>query len=144
LASVPALDGKWTVHPVEYKRGQPKQIDCDRVQLCAQAMCLEEMLRVHIPEASLYYGQPRRRETVSLDDRLRNLTRQTAASVHALIRSGVTPPPGEPARCRGCSLADKCMPKRAGQSRSASLYLRRQLTETLQTDSPEADIHEEA
>ena len=65
--AVPGVDGLWTVHPVEYKRGRPKPIDCDRAQLCAQAMCLEEMLGVAIPEASLFYGQPRRRESVVLD-----------------------------------------------------------------------------
>lgn len=144
LAAVPTLDGMWSVHPVEYKRGQPKELDCDRVQLCAQAMCLEEMLGVSIPQASLFYGQPRRREVVALDQRLRQLTCQTASQVHVLIRSGITPPPAQPSRCRGCSLVSRCMPKRTGRSVAASLYLRRQLTENLQTDPPEVPPHEDA
>ena len=142
-ARVPGLDGEWSLHPVEYKRGQPKQLDCDRVQLCAQALCLEEMLRTHIPEGSLFYGRPRRRETVVFDDRLRGLARKTAQDVHELIRNGVTPPPGKTSKCRNCSLAGTCMPKRTSHSKSAHLYLHRQLGEILKPDPLESTGYEE-
>jgi len=141
-ACVPGLDGKWTIRPVEYKRGRSKRIDCDRVQLCAQAMCLEEMLDVHIAEGSLFYGQPRRRESVVFDGSLRELTSQTAHNVHQLIRRGVTPPPGNLSRCRGCSLIGSCMPERTGRARNAGLYLRRQLREALACDPPGVNGHE--
>jgi CRISPR-associated exonuclease Cas4 len=143
LAGLPGIDGQWIVHPVEYKRGRPKQIDCDRVQLCAQAMCLEEMLNVRIDNGGLFYGQPRRREPVAFDDSLRDLTRRTASQVHELIRCGVTPPPEGLSRCRRCSLADSCMPRRTGSARDAGLYLRRQLRQALEPDSPEPHNHEE-
>jgi len=141
-ACVPALDGKWTIHPVEYKRGWPKRIDCDRVQLCAQALCLEEMLDVCIVEGGLFYGRPRRREPVVFNDSLRKLTRRTASDVHDLIRRGLTPPPADSSKCRSCSLVHSCMPKRTSRARSAGLYLRRQLREALACDPPEINNHE--
>jgi len=71
-------DGRWLPFPVEYKRGKPKMDDCDKVQLCAQAICLEEMLNVVIREGALFYGQTRRREDVVFDDKLRMKTEGTA------------------------------------------------------------------
>ena len=68
------INGHWQPYPVEYKRGRPKKSDADRVQLCAQAMCLEEMRQTTITEGALYYGQTRRRETVLFDRQLRELT----------------------------------------------------------------------
>lgn len=135
-ATVPGLDGAWTVRPVEYKRGRSKRNDCDRVQLCAQAMCLEEMLHVRIPEGGLFYGRPRRREAVVFDAALRRRTQQAAREVHELIRSGVTPPPEYSRKCRSCSLIDSCLPKRSGGTRGARAYLRRRLGQALGPDSP--------
>ncbi len=66
------LEGKWLPIPVEYKRGRPKEIDADRLQLCCQVMCLEEMLLCEIKEAYLYYGETRHRTSVILDLDLRN------------------------------------------------------------------------
>ncbi len=130
-APAPGLPGLWTFHPVEYKRGRPKQIDCDRVQLCAQAMCLEEMLHVSIPEGSLFYGEPRRREAVVFDDRLRDITRRAADAVHSMFRSGVTPQAAHAPKCKSCSLIDLCMPKRKVRVASAQRYLNLQLDDAL-------------
>ncbi len=104
-------DGMWMPFPVEYKRGKPKMDDCDKVQLCAQAICLEEMLNVEIKRGALYYGRTRRREDVFFDDKLRRETEDAAKEVHALIESGTTPKPEYSKKCKKCSLYELCMPK---------------------------------
>lgn len=113
-------DRTWQPFPVEYKRGKPKADDCDKVQLCAQALCLEEMLNVEIKEGALFYGQTRRREDVVFDEALRTETEETARKVHELIESGVTPKADYSKKCKQCSLLGLCMPK---ISRKASKYL---------------------
>ena len=113
-------DGKWVPFPVEYKRGKPKMDDCDKVQLCAQAICLEEMLNVEIPEGALFYGQTRRREDVIFDEKLRRETDETAKKVHELIDSGITPKAEYSAKCKKCSLLNLCLPK---VNKKASSYL---------------------
>jgi CRISPR-associated exonuclease Cas4 len=113
-------DGMWMPFPVEYKRGKPKMDDCDKVQLCAQAICLEEMIGVEIKSGALFYGRTRRREDVVFDERLRRETEDTAKKVHALIESGTTPKPEYSKKCKKCSLYDLCMPK---VSRKVSNYL---------------------
>ncbi len=113
-------NGTWMPFPVEYKRGKPKMDDCDKVQLCAQALCLEEMLHVEIHEGALFYGQTRRREDVVFDDRLRLETEDAAKKVRALLESGVTPKAEYAKKCKSCSLLELCMPK---ASRKASRYL---------------------
>ena len=104
------LMGKWMPRPVEYKRGKVKLGPFDEVQVCAQAMCLEESFGVSIPEGDLYYNQPRRRHTVSLGSELRRKTQETAARLHALFNEGKTPPPEPGKKCEACSLRDICMP----------------------------------
>ncbi len=116
-------DGTWTPFPVEYKRGKPKMDDCDKVQLCAQAICLEEMLNVEIKNGALYYGRTRRREDVVFDEKLRHETKDTAKRVHALIESGITPKPEYSKKCKKCSLYELCMPKACSKAKSASNYL---------------------
>jgi len=97
--------------PVEYKRGKPKVEEWDRVQLCAQAMCIEEMRDVSVAEGAIWYWEVRRREPVSIDDSLRKLTLMTIEGARILVNSGVTPRPEVPAiRCRACSLRDICQP----------------------------------
>lgn len=99
--------------PVEYKRGRPKAHRADEVQLCAQALCLEEMFGVTITEGTLFYGAVRRRHTVVFDQVLRTLTVQVAHDVIAMVRSARTPPPVWAAKlCGACSMADQCRPKR--------------------------------
>lgn len=117
-------NGKWTPFPVEYKRGKPKMDDCDRIQLCAQAICLEEMLDNGIQKGALFYGRTRRRQDVTFDEKLRQETKDTAMKVHALIESGVTPKPEYSKRCQRCSLYEFCMPK---VSRKAGKYLKKLL-----------------
>lgn len=115
-------------YPVEYKRGRPKPHDADRIQLCAQALCLEEMLGVPVPRGALFYGEPRRREDIAFDDGLRGRTADTARALHALLAAGVTPPPEPAAKCRSCSLEPFCLPK-AAAGRSAAGWLARALRE---------------
>ncbi len=103
-------NGVWHPFPVEYKRGRPKPHEADKVQLCAQALCLEEMLGLPVPEGALFYGATRRRLEVAFDAALRELTAQTAAAVHGLLREEVLPPPVRIPGCAACSLADDCLP----------------------------------
>ena len=119
---VNGLDGTYQVIPVEYKRGKPKEDDCDAVQLCAQAMCLEEMLCCVIPQAYLYYGETRRRQTVPLDDALRQKTKDMLAEMHALYRRQHTPKVKRTKACNACSLKDICLPV-LEKKRSAAEYL---------------------
>lgn len=114
--AVPGVAGRWRLFPVEYKRGKPKSHRADEVQLCAQALCLEEMLGATIPEGALFYGQTRRRTPVSLDDELRRLTEESAVRLHRLIASGVTPVAAREAKCEACSLVELCRPEAAGKS----------------------------
>lgn len=81
-------EGIWHPFPVEYKRGRPKKHDADVIQLCAQAMCLEEMLGLPVPEGALFYGKTRRRKAVIMNSTLRAATRETAEAVQALVRRG--------------------------------------------------------
>lgn len=113
-------NGTWTPFPVEYKRGKPKIDDCDKVQLCAQAICLEEMLKVQIKSGALYYGRTRRREEVIFEEKLRIETEEAAKNVHELIESGITPRAEYSKKCKKCSLLDVCIPK---ASKRASNYL---------------------
>ena len=109
--------------PVEYKRGKPKADHSDEVQLCAQAMCLEEMLDIPIPSGALFYGTTRRRQDVFFSDSLRDLTSQTAERLHALVNAGVTPPAVYSPKCDHCSLLNVCLPKDAGEGKSVAQYL---------------------
>lgn len=122
-------DGSWLPFPVEYKRGKPKADDCDKVQLCAQAICLEEMLSTAIPAGALFYGQTRHRLDVVFGEALRRETEETARQVHDLIASGITPKPVYAKRCDSCSLVAECLPKAIEKRRSVKSYLTRVLGE---------------
>jgi len=98
------------VVPVEYKRGKPKIDNCDEVQLCAQAMCLEEMLATSITIGEFYYGSQHKRHEVVLSTALREETRVFSAKLHYLLSGSTTPPAVQDKRCDACSLADRCMP----------------------------------
>ncbi|ODT20268.1 MAG: CRISPR-associated protein Cas4 [Kaistia sp. SCN 65-12] len=107
----PRPDGGETPFPVEYKRGRPKLHRADEVQLCAQALCLEEMTGEPVPEGALFYAETRRRVVVPIDAGLRRLTEESAAAFAAVFASGVTPPSTiRRERCRACSLKDICRP----------------------------------
>ncbi len=97
--------------PVEYKRGKPKTEDWDRIQLCAQALCIEEMRDVMIDEAAIWYWEVRSREKVHIDSKLRKITVETIQAARSLLDSHCTPPPvDDKKRCRACSLSDLCSP----------------------------------
>jgi CRISPR-associated exonuclease Cas4 len=115
-------------HPVEYKRGTTKSHDADRVQLCAQALCIEEMLNLSVTEGALFYGNPRRREKVIFDDALRARTEALIGELRSLFDGGVLPPPRYGPHCRSCSLIEVCRPA-LYNGRSASAW-----TERLRTD----------
>jgi CRISPR-associated exonuclease Cas4 len=116
--------GTWRPYPVEHKRGRPKAHRADEVQLCAQAMALEEMFTTAVPEGALFYGQPRRRTTITFDATLRDLTQSVADATRALMAQGRTPRMGyEKARCEFCSLLEICRPQTTGARRSAAEWL---------------------
>ena len=128
--SISDTPDSWRVTPVEYKRGRPKKGDADRVQLCAQVLCLEEMLGLAIPAGVLYYGRTRRRKDVALDESLRTKTIEAARQLREMIESGVTPPAEMGEKCKACSLADECLPKVTG-GRSAAAFLQKELNRHL-------------
>jgi CRISPR-associated exonuclease Cas4 len=113
---------------VEYKRGRPKKGHEDEVQLCAQALCIEEMRGIKITSGALYYGKTKRRNLVVFDEALRTLTIETAARLHVLVNSSQTPKAEyEERRCKHCSLLDICMPQSAGKGKKVSAYVERML-----------------
>lgn len=115
-------EGLWGPTPVEYKRGTSKSGPEDLVQVCAQAMCLEEMLCCHIDRGYLYYGEKRRRDIVELDDDLRNATQTCSDKMHELFVRGATPRAKCRQGCRACSLVNNCMPE-LERVRSVSAYI---------------------
>lgn len=124
--SLRGQEGLWQPYPVEYKRGSPKTTDADRLQLCAQAMCLEEMLCCDIPEAAIFYGEIRRREVIDLDESLRDRVRRHLEEMHELYRRSHTPKAKPGKGCNACSLKELCIPKLV-KRRSAQEYLFRSM-----------------
>lgn len=125
----PGPDGE-TPFPIEFKRGKPKLHRADEVQLCAQALCLEEMTGRSVPEGALFYGETKRRVVVPFDAELRKLTEDTVTAFAALVAEGRTPPPQwKASRCRACSLIELCQPQ--AMSKSALGFYRRALAAAL-------------
>ena len=121
------LGNKLTPRPVEYKRGKSKKGDFDRIQLCAQAMCLEEMMQCDIQEGDLYYAETRRREVVRLDEELRKKVTELSDKMHRLYREGKTPKPDmKLSVCRTCSMEGICLPRMRLQT-SVNAYWREML-----------------
>jgi len=120
-------NGIWQPYPVEYKRGRPKKMPWDKVQLCAQAICLEEMLETQVTEGALFYGKTRRRQRIVFDEALRGETETAAARYHELIESGVTPKSIYRRTCDNCSLRYACLPKSTGKSRTVAGYIQSML-----------------
>lgn len=108
---------------VEYKKGKPKPDDRDEVQLCAQAICLEEMLGISLSNGSIYYGEIKRRQQVSLDTRLREHVHSLSVKMHSLFTTGTTPPAVKGKRCKGCSMVDVCLPKIGTIGRKTTTYI---------------------
>ena len=121
-------EGRYQVHPVEYKKGAPKEHQADELQLCAQAMCLEEMLLCRIDEGSLFYGKPRRRTRVTFSPELRAQAEQMLGEMHQMDERGHTPRVKRHKGCSACSLKEICLP---GMDRvpAASAYLRAHVQE---------------
>jgi CRISPR-associated exonuclease Cas4 len=113
----------WLPFPVEHKRGKPKKDLSDKVQLCAQAICLEEMLNLSITAGALFYGKTRRRLDVNFDDALRQKTENAAMRFHELMDAGITPKPVYEKKCDKCSMYDLCLPKTVKSGRSVNSYL---------------------
>jgi CRISPR-associated exonuclease Cas4 len=113
---------QWRPFPVEYKRGKPKKDNSDKVQLCAQALCLEEMYQAPIPEGALFYGKTRRRQAVVFSPELRQETVETTRRLQDMIQEGKTPEPVYEKKCESCSFLDFCMPRVCGV-KSAKSYL---------------------
>jgi CRISPR-associated exonuclease Cas4 len=106
--------------PVEYKKGKRRQFENDDIQLCAQALCLEDMFGVTVTEGYIYHAASKRRRRVGFDAKLRSATLQTIAAVHRLLTDGNVPPAVLAPRCDGCSLRDVCLPELTGANASAA------------------------
>lgn len=119
------------VTPLEYKRGKPKSHRADEVQVCAQALCLEEMFQIEIPLGLIFYGEKRRRTEVPLNAALRALTIQIIEKTQQLFTAQITPQSDYiKARCANCSLLELCMPKRKERRRSAATWFNNAIVNT--------------
>ena len=121
-ADIVEFSNNGAVKPVEYKRGKPKKDDSDRVQLCAQAICLEEMLDTTIGEGALFYGTRKRRTDVTFDSALRDKTEQVTRRLHQMIDQRETPTAKRQEKCEKCSLLELCMPDSMGRSKGAASW----------------------
>lgn len=120
---LPGRGGLWRPFPVEYKRGRPKPDDIDEVQLCCQALCLEEMLAVSVPAGAIFYGTERRRTGVEFAAHLRARTRDLAVELHRLMQSRATPEARYSAKCESCSLIGHCLPRTVSRRKSVAQYM---------------------
>ena len=116
------LSGNWKLRPVEFKHGKPKEHDADLVQLCAQALCLEEMTGLKVNEGSIYYCEIRRRTEYEFDEQIRSRTVNLAKEAHALIKSGKLPSVEDGHNCKACSLKDFCQPNACDNKKIDSYY----------------------
>ncbi len=128
--SLPGQDGRWQPFPVEYKRGQPKENNCDALQLCGQAICLEEMLCCQISSGALYYGETRHRTEVKFTPELRFQVKTALEEMQQLYQRGHTPKVKHQKGCSACSLKDVCLPK-LNKTTSVSTYLKSHMEEIL-------------
>jgi CRISPR-associated exonuclease Cas4 len=124
---LPGRVGRYRPTPVEYKRGAEKADPCDELQLCAQGLCLEEMLSVTLPGGFLFYGETRRRVEVPFTPELRGLVERMAAEMHEYFSRGYTPRVKTSRACRSCSLRDLCLPELESRAVAASTYIQRTL-----------------
>jgi len=121
--------GLWRPFPVEYERGRLRHEEGYEAQLCAQALCLEEMLGVHVPQGAIFFGKNRRRKQVVFDAALRQLTQKAAVRLHEIAGSGHTPRGRYGKKCRSCSLVELCMPRVTGTDDAANRYVENILKE---------------
>ncbi len=130
---LPGRDGFWKVYPVEYKRGKPKIDERDEVQLCAQVMCLEEMLHTRIDKADFFYHEIRRRLHLTITKELRDLVISQSIEMHNLFHEGITPPATSSQNCKACSLVEICVPKLTLKTPSVSDYVRKHAKEAIKS-----------
>ncbi len=124
------VKGPWRPFPVEYKAGKLRHEKGYEVQLCAQAMCLEEMLNCVVPEGALFYGKTRQRLDIPFNKGLRSETKAATVRLHEIVRSGKTPRARYENKCKKCSLLQLCMPKVTGAQRDVRSYLKKAISET--------------
>lgn len=124
--SLPDQEGTWMPYPVEYKRGSPGTTEGNALQLCAQAMCLEEMLCCEIPEGALFYGETKRREAICFTEELRQKVTDSFQEMHHYYQKGYTPKVKPGKSCNACSLKELCLPKLL-RKKSVQSYLQERL-----------------
>ncbi|MBE7535004.1 MAG: CRISPR-associated protein Cas4 [Anaerolineales bacterium] len=124
---LPSREGLYLPAPIEYKRGKEKRDHSDETQLCAQAMCLEEMLSTHIPRGYLFYGETRHRVEIEFTPELRTLVQDMSAEMHNYFSRGYTPKVKTHKGCRSCSLADICLPVLQEKVIAASKYIKQNI-----------------
>ncbi len=133
LASLPGAAGLWRPFPIEYKKGTMRKEPGYEVQICGQAICLEEMLEADVREGAIFFGESSRRWSVTFDQDLRKKTYDAAARFHELLSAQETPPPFWSKKCPNCSMVDICLPK-AGRKGSVHKYLGASLEESLRDE----------
>ena len=132
-AALPGLDGLWQLYPVEYKHGVVRKDETEyHLQLCAQAMCLEEMYGGSIPKGAIFFMQDHRRDEVELTESLRASVHEAASALHQMMTDGKIPPAEKSAKCRQCSMIDDCMPD---IRRTAARYLADLMKDLSEDDS---------
>ena len=104
-------DNVESVYPVEYKKGRRRKFDNDDAQLCAQAMCLEEMFGVDVPRGAIFHARSKRRREVDFTEDLRRLTEEAVEALHRLIGENSVPRAVHKPQCSECSLFDYCLPE---------------------------------
>lgn len=128
-AFLPQKGTNFMPFPIEYKRGKPKKDPVDEVQLCAQAMCLEEMLSIAVPQGAIYYGQTKHREPVAFTEDLRQLVRKLSLEMHGYYKRGYTPKVKPSKACRSCSLKEICLPDVLNKKDTVVSYIKNYLGE---------------
>ena len=119
---VEGMTGLYLTRPIEYKIGRRKKDDWDRIQLCAEAIALEESLNTRVDTGFLFYGMERRREEVTITESLRMTTKSIADEMHRMYKAGLLPPAEQKPACKKCSLQNDCMPE-ASHNKSVSDYI---------------------
>ena len=128
--TLPDYKGNWLPCPVEYKHGRPRQDTANELQLCAEAMCLEEMLCCEIKEGAIYFGETRQRLKVEFTAELRQEVKACLCEMHDLYKKGYTPKVKPTKACNACSLKEVCVPKLM-RNKPVSSYIRERLGDTL-------------
>jgi len=131
---LPGVEGLWRPFPVEYKRGRRRHERGYEIQLCAQAMCMEEMLSVSIPQGALYYAATHRRLEIDFDETLRKETKTAAARLHELMNKTTTPLAQFGKKCESCSMLNLCLPQNTGKKTCVLQYLLRQIEQVKEAE----------